>query len=58
MKTKVKGSAPASAPVQLRLPRDLYEAMRVQAASELLPVAAWIRRACDADLKRKKQQAA
>jgi hypothetical protein len=43
---------PASRPVQLRIPGDLYERMRIRARQELLPIAAWIRRACATELRK------
>jgi hypothetical protein len=42
------------APVQLRIPRPMYQLMRKCAELECMPVASWIRMACLAELRRKK----
>jgi hypothetical protein len=41
------------APVQLRIPRELYEEMKRRAKFQGLPCAAWIRMCCLRELRRK-----
>jgi hypothetical protein len=46
------------APVQLRIPRFLYNEIKQQAALETLPAAAWIRQVCVQALRKRKRKSA